>query len=41
MTGVASIVAVFCWAFMPETKFTGSKPESGKRGESREPNAFS
>ena len=27
MTGVALIAVAVCWAFMPETKFTGSKPE--------------
>jgi MFS family permease len=39
MTGVALIAVAVCWAFMPETKFTGSKPEPGKQGESRERNA--
>jgi len=36
MTGVALIAVAVCWAFMPETKFTASKPEPAKGGEGTE-----
>ena len=37
MTGVALIAVAVCWAFMPETKFTGSKPEGVRAADRMRP----